>query len=82
MTEHEHAAHMVQQHQLALIDAALFLDTHPDNASALNYFQRMQQLYQQAKEEFESHFGPLTHAYDFSDGWSWIHSPWPWEGGK
>lgn len=82
MTEREHAACMVQQHQVALVDASLFLDTHPNDAAALNYFQRMQQLYQQAKEEFETHFGPLTHAYDFGESWNWIDSSWPWEGGN
>ncbi len=82
MTEREHSAHTVQHLQLALVDATLFLDTHPDNPAALNYFQRMQEQYQKAKDEFESHFGPLTHAYDFGEKWSWIDGPWPWEGGK
>ena len=34
------------------------------------------------KNEYENLYGPLT--YDgvntVRDGWSWINSPWPWEG--
>ncbi len=82
MTEREHATCNVQQHQFAVIDAALFLDTHPDNAAALNYFQHMQELCRQAEQEYETHFGPLTHSYSFGDRWNWVDGPWPWEGAR
>ncbi|WP_040195815.1 spore coat protein CotJB [Candidatus Soleaferrea massiliensis] len=70
----------VQTSTFALVEANLFLDTHPRDRAALEYFQRHHDLLQQATKEFTEKFGPLTPAdYDGSPSWDWVSDPWPWE---
>ena len=73
----------VGQASFALVEANLYLDTHPCDAPAMAYFHQMAQAYQTAKEAYEAQFGPLT-ATASSDTayWSWVNDPWPWEGGN
>ena len=83
MTEHEHACHVLQQTGFALVDAGLFLDTHPQDQSALHYFDRMNQAHQQAVQAYERSFGPLTNTGSGNaSNWNWVNGPWPWEGVK
>ncbi len=67
----------------AVTEANLYLDTHPDDAAALAYFQEYNRLRNQALEDYASMFGPLT--VDTAKGsrkkWEWVNNPWPWEGG-
>ena len=67
----------------AVIEATLYLDTHPTDQAALAYFQEYKQLRKQALKEYASMYGPLTvdTAVGSQDTWEWIHQPWPWEGG-
>ena len=73
----------VNQAGFAVIEANLYLDTHPCDTEALSYFNQMSQAYQQAKAAYETQFGPLNarnvpeNAY-----WTWVSDPWPWEGGN
>ncbi|MGN0335361.1 MAG: spore coat protein CotJB [Lachnospiraceae bacterium] len=67
----------------AVNDATLFLDTHPNDADALAYFQKYRQMRVDALKEYEKHYAPLLLdvACDSSLPWSWVKEPWPWEGG-
>jgi len=70
----------VQMLSFVLVDVDLFLDTHPDSKAALNYHEKYAALYQQAKDEYEAEYGPLTcGSVNIKDEWSWINNPWPWE---
>ncbi|MGN1014591.1 MAG: spore coat protein CotJB [Butyricicoccus sp.] len=83
MTEHEHSCHRLQQTILALVDAGLFLDTHPQDPSALRYFNHMNEALQQATEAYERNFGPISKTGGGNaSAWNWVNSPWPWEGVK
>lgn len=42
MTERETLLHNVQMYDFALLEAALYLDSHPQNADALAYFKTQQ----------------------------------------
>ena len=44
----------------AALDASLYLDTHPDDAEALEYFHHFNKARQQALHEYAVRFGPLT----------------------
>ena len=70
----------IQEVGFALVDLNLFLDSHPDNKLALDFFEDMQIKYAQLQADYEMEFGPLT-AFDTNteQGWSWIQNPWPWE---
>lgn len=64
-------------------EARLFLDTHPNNAAALEYFDEFQKQRVQALKEYAKYYGPLTvdSENNSSDRWMWINNPWPWQKG-
>lgn len=70
----------IQEVGFALVDLSLFLDTHPDNILALDFFREMQIKYDNLQAEYELMYGPLT-AFDTNteQGWTWVQGPWPWE---
>jgi len=64
----------------ALYDTVLFLDTHPCDQGALDYYDKVSATYETTKKQYEDAFGPLTVKNVNTDhGWSWTASPWPWE---
>jgi len=71
----------VQKYEFVLLETNLYLDSHPDDQEALEYFRRMLALYKDAKEKYEAKCGPIT---PDSTGigyerWEWVMTPWPWE---
>lgn len=72
--------HQIQQAGFALTDLNLFLDSHPQNQMALDYFRDVQTRYTELCAQYEMQFGPLT-AFDTDteQGWTWVQAPWPWE---
>ncbi len=80
MQNREKLLKSVQQYSFAMLEAALFLDTHPDCADALAYYNKYKKLWQEAKAEYESKYGPLTVSSDANNSrWQWSKGPWPWE---
>lgn len=65
-----------------MIDLGLFLDTHPTDQRALEYYQHYAQIKRQLCKEFSMKYYPLTMAEAQCDKkWSWGDAPLPWEGG-
>ncbi|MCI8608893.1 MAG: spore coat protein CotJB [Firmicutes bacterium] len=70
----------VQEADFVLYDVSLFLDTHPDNQAALNFFKEYQAYYTEVVSDYEAAFGPLvSYDVDTDQGWTWVQGPWPWE---
>lgn len=70
----------LQIYGFALYDTVLYLDSHPEDNGALDYYDKMSAAYKQAKLQYEESFGPLTiNGVDTDNGWSWTKAPWPWE---
>ncbi len=70
----------LQVYGFALYDTVLFLDAHPEDNGALDFYDKMSAAYNQTKKQYEDLFGPLTiHDVDTDNGWTWIQKPWPWE---
>ncbi|WP_027399073.1 spore coat protein CotJB [Anaerovorax odorimutans] len=70
----------IQMLSLVLLDTNLFLDTHPMDTAALNFYDKYRALLEKTRDEYTSMYGPLTPAsVNTSDGWTWIDKPWPWE---
>lgn len=68
----------------AVDDVKLFLDTHPHNKEALEYFEEFKEQRVQALKEYAKYYGPLTidTTCTPAECWAWIDEPWPWhEGG-
>ena len=53
----------IQETGFALYDLTLFLDTHPQNQMALDYFTDVQKNHTELQAEYEMMYGPLT-AFD------------------
>lgn len=69
----------VQEHDFALVEANLFLDTHPCDRTAQEYFKSHLSAAQAARREYEAKYGPLK-AENYEGGaWTWVCDPWPWE---
>lgn len=63
-------------------DMALYLDTHPQDEQAMEFFQKYSQMLRQALEAYAAQYGPLTmDTINHDDHWHWATQPWPWEGG-
>ena len=65
----------------AMDDVVLYLDTHPCDQDALNYYHYVTNIREQAEHAYEEYCGPLmsNHVMD-ENYWSWVNDPWPWEG--
>lgn len=71
----------VYEASFAMDDIILYLDTHPNDQEALNYYYYVTGLRKQAMEAYESQCGPLMLDEVRSENyWAWINNPWPWEG--
>ena len=71
----------VQMHQFALYDLALYLDTHPTDADALDALLAHRDACERASEAYVKRFGALCkEQVGAEDGWAaWSNTPWPWE---
>ncbi len=63
-------------------DVLLYLDTHPHDVQAMEYYQEARKANKEAIAAYEQACGPLMINGVCSDSWSWINNPWPWEGGR
>ena len=70
----------IKQYDFAIIELALYLDTHPNDAKALRIYESVSEKLEELKEKYEHNYGPLTICGVQSDEhWTWIDGPWPWE---
>ena len=67
--------------QFAAWELHLYLDTHPADAAALDYYRNMVTMRKQAMDTYQHQFGPLNVDHVYTNNWDWISDPWPWEGG-
>lgn len=80
MTEREKLLKQLQMYHFAVVDAGLFLDTHPNDKEALNYFNKAKKLADGAREDFEKKYGPvMMTSTEGHTKWEWALKPWPWE---
>lgn len=80
MNDREKLLKKVQMYSFAVTDAALFLDTHPDCAEALSFYNKYKKLCEEAKEQFEKAYGPLDLTSEQNNNrWAWVDDPFPWE---
>lgn len=64
----------------AIQELALYLDTHRDDAEALELYRRYQELYRNVQSEFVKNNGPLSHgSLSTTKQYDWLNDPWPWE---
>lgn len=70
----------IREIDFALVETALYLDSHPDNCEALAYYRELKKKNQAMRAEYESSCGPLTiYSNECDSEWKWVKTPWPWE---
>ncbi len=73
----------INEVSFAVDDIKLYLDTHPDDKKALEFFKEKVMIRNEALKEYAAQYGPLT--IDTAEDtcgrqWDWVMQPWPWEG--
>lgn len=64
-----------------LVDLMLYLDTHPYDRNAMEYFNHYNRIKNQMAREFSQKYYPLTKDMaDSNKEWRWSAAPLPWEG--
>ena len=80
MSEKRALLDKIRAYDFALIETALYLDSHPTCQRAIEYFNETREELKCATQKYEESFGALTQKGAVRDGaWTWTDSPWPWE---
>lgn len=68
------------EYGFVMTEVLLYLDTHPCDMEALEYYNEMKEKYNEIVEFYEKNCGPLT-AFNVScdSHWSWVSTSMPWE---
>ena len=80
MNEQKKLFRMIQDVSFAVYEAVLYLDGHPSNRQALEYYNKYNSKLAELTDIYESKYGPLTFKGNgCTDKWKWVDTPWPWE---
>lgn len=69
----------IMEANFVVIETALYLDTHPNDESALSLHNNSSQRYHQLLDMYESRYGPLRNTSMSDYPWGYIDEPWPWD---
>lgn len=65
----------------SLDDMILYLDTHPKDREALDYYQKLRKEYHELIRTYSRNYGPLFAKDVHNENYfSWVNRPMPWEG--
>ena len=66
-----------------LVDMVEYLDTHPNDRNAIDYFNHYSRIKNELSQEYSMKYGPLTLSTveTNSDEWKWALQEPPWKGG-
>ncbi len=72
---------VIQATSFVCDDLRLFLDTHPVDKAALDYWEKMSKVRNEAVYEYTKCYGPIeSYRVENDCSWTWVEDPWPWEG--
>lgn len=75
----------LQALEFVITELGLYLDTHQNDAQAMELFRQYVALEKEGRSRYEQMYGPITQtATAQSKAWDWLKDPWPWnyqEGG-
>lgn len=79
-SEREDMLMQLQELNFALIDLGMYLDIYENDVKCINLFNEYQKKERNLRKMFENKYGPLTFdSGTYTNAWTWINSPWPWE---
>lgn len=76
----EEMLEQIKCYNFAVVELALYLDTHPDDERALCLHRKYTKELKELRDKYQKVYGPLTIEFPCNK-WRWIEEPWPWEGG-
>jgi len=70
----------IQELDFVRVELELYLDTHPNCKTAIDYYHKTVDALEELKAEYQAGGTPLvaSGAID-TNAWSWINGPWPWQ---
>ena len=72
--------HQLQALGFAVQELGEYLDTHPEDAEAVELFRQYTELYEAAIAQYADQCGPMFQKQAVRDGqYTWNETPWPWE---
>ncbi len=81
MREREQLLRDIGMAGFVVTELVLYLDTHPDDRRAMEFFNHYNRIKMQMEREFSQKYFPLnTGLADCSKEWRWGMAPLPWEG--
>lgn len=69
----------LQTMAFVLQELALYLDTHRDDADALEVYRVYQKMYHDAMKDYNMECTPIQHQLPAGGKYQWLDDPWPWE---
>jgi spore coat protein JB len=71
----------LQAVDFVLVELTLYLDTHNNDAEAIQQFNHYAKERRRLKKAVENIYGPLMQFGNSYSGypWNWDDSPWPWQ---
>lgn len=81
MNQREQMLDNIGMLDFVLVELTLYLDTHPFDRAAMEYFNHYNRAKNQMERDFARMYYPLTKDMAESNKeWRWGMSPLPWEG--
>lgn len=81
MGDREHLLMDIGIAGFVVTDLVLYLDTHPYDRNAMEYFNHYNRIKHQMEKEFSQKYYPLNIGMAESNkAWRWGAAPLPWEG--
>jgi spore coat protein JB len=82
MTEQTNLIQKIYELGFAIDDITLYLDIHPNDMRALNYYHEIHENYKHFWKEYNENCAPLTdRTVTNKTNWNWNEERMPWEGG-
>lgn len=72
----------IMMFDFAVQDSALFLDTHPGDQNAFQYYKEANERLDKAQKAYAKNFGSLNNRVVSGNTYNYVNAPWPWEGDK
>ena len=74
------ALEQIQSVGFAINELGLYLDTHRNDAEAIDLFNRYAEMYEELVQQYQQNGGSLTQIESAMSGkYDWLREPWPWE---
>lgn len=81
--EQENLLHDIGVVDFVTVEMTLYLDTHPMDREAMEYFNHYMRMKNQMLRDYANKYGPLSLSVADTSckEWKWALQPMPWEGG-